>query len=412
MEGPYEDATIMPSILPSMNEYEMMRELELGQFELWKSSLNFTGENPEFPVEIFTLIMEKKYKLLSPKRHQISKQKHFKACTRALKHIEDGNNTPAGLWKQKYLRKTSKEEMAWPKIKEDLIEHFGRKSQSVDKGHCYSLQEQLILFNSLLKGQNETFSTFCVRVNAVTRILEHGNICSTRKPSEHWTKLFFLIGLGEEDRNLVLRQADDSLKIKDMCALLLNQFSANQKQQLYPNIPDHLKVDSHRDCDIYSNQKLFNVIPKNEGVSISRSAKIENSDMCDHDKVSDDSKTCSSIMDKDYIEDTKCLPEQEQQPGDIESQNDCDIDSFSHLQTLPPHSTHEDANFEAMINVPIQPSNNLAKGVAKQQERNEVLCLICNKSFASRKLLKNHNQELHPNDKITKVRVVSQLSFT
>ena len=412
MEGPYEDATIMPSILPSMNEYEMMRELELGQFELWKSSLNFTGENPEFPVEIFTLIMEKKYKLLSPKRHQISKQKHFKACTRALKHIEDGNNTPAGLWKQKYLRKTSKEEMAWPKIKEDLIEHFGRKSQSVDKGHCYSLQEQLILFNSLSKGQNETFSTFCVRVNAVTRILEHGNICSTRKPSEHWTKLFFLIGLGEEDRNLVLRQADDSLKIKDMCALLLNQFSANQKQQLYPNIPDHLKVDSHRDCDIYSNQKLFNVIPKNEGVSISRSAKIENSDMCDHDKVSDDSKTCSSIMDKDYIEDTKCLPEQEEQPGDIESQNDCDIDSFSHLQTLPPHSTHEDANFEAMINVPIQPSNNLAKGVAKQQERNEVLCLICNKSFASRKLLKNHNQELHPNDKITKVRVVFQLSFT
>ena len=412
MEGPYEDATIMPSILPSMNEYEMMRELELGQFELWKSSLNFTGDNPEFPVEIFTLIMEKKYKLLSPKRHQISKQKHFKACTRALKHIEDGNNTPAGLWKQKYLRKTSKEEMAWPKIKEDLIEHFGRKSQSVDKGHCYSLQEQLILFNSLSKGQNETFSTFCVRVNAVTRILEHGNICSTRKPSEHWTKLFFLIGLGEEDRNLVLRQADDSLKIKDMCALLLNQFSANQKQQLYPNIPDHLKVDSHRDCDIYSNQKLFNVIPKNEGVSISRSAKIENSDMCDHDKVSDDSKTCSSIMDKDYIEDTKCLPEQEEQPGDIESQNDCDIDSFSHLQTLPPHSTHEDANFEAMINVPIQPSNNLAKGVAKQQERNEVLCLICNKSFASRKLLKNHNQELHPNDKITKVRVVFQLSFT
>ena len=412
MEGPYEDATIMPSILPSMNEYEMMRELELGQFELWKSSLNFTGDNPEFPVEIFTLIMEKKYKLLSPKRHQISKQKHFKACTRALKHIEDGNNTPAGLWKQKYLRKTSKEEMAWPKIKEDLIEHFGRKSQSVDKGHCYSLQEQLILFNSLSKGQNETFSTFCVRVNAVTRILEHGNICSTRKPSEHWTKLFFLIGLGEEDRNLVLRQADDSLKIKDMCALLLNQFSANQKQQLYPNIPDHLKVDSHRDCDIYSNQKLFNVIPKNEGVSISRSAKIENSDMCDHDKVSDDSKTCSSIMDKDYIEDTKCLPEQEEQPGDIESQNDCDIDSFSHLQTLPPHSTHEDANFEAMINVPIQPSNNLAKGVAKEQERNEVLCLICNKSFASRKLLKNHNQELHPNDKITKVRVVFQLSFT
>ena len=59
MEGPYEDATIMPSILPSMNEYEMMRELELGQFELWKSSLNFTGDNPEFPVEIFTLIMEK-----------------------------------------------------------------------------------------------------------------------------------------------------------------------------------------------------------------------------------------------------------------------------------------------------------------------------------------------------------------
>ena len=412
MEGPYEDATIMPSILPSMNEYEMMRELEVGQFELWKSTLNFTGENPEFPVEIFTLIMEKKYKLLSPKRHQISKQKHFKACTRALKHIEDGNNTPAGLWKHNYLRKTSKEDMAWPKIKEDLIEHFGRKSQSVDKGHCYSLQEQLILFNSLSKGQNETFSTFCVRVNAVTRILEHGNICSTRKPSEHWTKLFFLIGLGEEDRNLVLRQADDSLKIKDMCALLLNQFSANQKQQLNPNIPDHLKVDSHRDCDIYSNQKLLNVIPKNEGVSISRSAKIENSDMCDHDKVSDDSKTCSSIMDKDYIEDTKCLPEQEQQPGDIESQNDCDIDSVGHLQTLPPHSTHEDANFEAMINVPIQPSNNLAKGVAKQQERNEVLCLICNKSFASRKLLKNHNQELHPNDKITKVRVVSQLSFT
>ena len=410
MEGPYEDATIIPSMLPSMNEYEMIRELEVGQLELWKSNLNFTGENPEFPVEIFILIMEKQYKLLSPKRHQISKQKHFKACNRALKHIEDGNNTPAGLWKQNFLRKTSKEDMTWPKIKEDLIQHFGRKSQSVDKGHCYSLQEQLILFNSLLKGQNETFSTFCVRVNAVTRILEHGNICSTRKPSEHWTKLFFLIGLGEEDRDLVLRQADDGLKIKDMCALLLapkekNQFSANQKQQSYPNSPDHLRVDSHSDCDTNSDQKLFNVIPKNEGVSISRSAKIENSDMCDHNKASDDSKTCSSMIDKNLIEDTKCLPEQEQRPGEIESQTDCDVDIFGRPQTLPLHSTNEDAYFEAMINVPIQP-------VAKQQERNEVLCLICNKSFASRKMLKNHNQERHPNDKITKVGIVFQLLFT
>ena len=118
------------------------------------------------------------------------------------------------------------------------------------------------------------------------------------------------------------------------------------------------------------------------------------------------------MIDKNLIEDTKWLPEQEQRPGEIESQIDCDVDIFGRPQTLPLHSTNEDAYFEAMINLPIQPSHHLAKGVAKQQETNEVFCLICNTSFASRKLLKNHNQELHPNDKITKVLVVSQLSFT
>ena len=80
MEFPYEDATVIPSILPSMSEYEMMRELEVGQFELWKSSLNFTGENPEFPVEIFALIMEKKYKLLTKRCIQIAFSKKITYC--------------------------------------------------------------------------------------------------------------------------------------------------------------------------------------------------------------------------------------------------------------------------------------------------------------------------------------------
>ena len=183
------DNSIETLRLPAVNAYinDDTNEETLC-LESWKSNFNFNGDNPEYPVEMFIAIMETKYNLSNRRNIQTSKRKHHKACVRMLKHIIDNEDTPASLWKKQFLMDLGKDKLSWYNIKNDLMLHFGR-SKNAQQNHCYSMHEQILLFNSLLKGREEKFSTFCIRVNIVTSILEHGNVCQTRKPSEHCSKI-------------------------------------------------------------------------------------------------------------------------------------------------------------------------------------------------------------------------------
>ena len=72
--------------------------------ETWKSSLNFTGQNPVFPVEMFIELMDHKY----GKPNKLScngtgKSVQPKICGNILNHIYDDDGSPASYWKKRVL---------------------------------------------------------------------------------------------------------------------------------------------------------------------------------------------------------------------------------------------------------------------------------------------------------------------
>ena len=90
--------------IPETNTYiHDEADVETVRLEHWKSNFNFTGDNPEYPVEMFVAIMEQRYNLSNRRNLHTSKRKRYKSCLRALNHIIDNENTPASLWKKQFL---------------------------------------------------------------------------------------------------------------------------------------------------------------------------------------------------------------------------------------------------------------------------------------------------------------------
>ena len=111
--------------LPEANTYiHDEAGVDTARLEHWKSNFNFTGDNPEYPVEMFVAIMEQRYNLSNRRNLQTSKRKHYKSCLRVLKHIIDNENTPASLWKKQFLKDAAKNELSWLTIKDDLMIHY------------------------------------------------------------------------------------------------------------------------------------------------------------------------------------------------------------------------------------------------------------------------------------------------
>ena len=413
MDKPRADFTSSYMTYPPMHP----RGEKDGRLELWKSDLSFTGDNPEFPLEIFIAIMEKKYSLsLRRTTLQTTKQKHLKTCFRVLKHIDDDENAPASLWKKHYVKNTPKEDISWATIKKSLTEHFGRMINAASPGsHCYSLYEQIVLLNSLSKGEEEKLSTFCMRVNAVTRILEHGNVCPTRKPSQHWVKLFFLMGLEEEERNLVIQDADTIFRIKDICSLLLErkrkgihcQEDLDEKQSAILNGFDLHECD---DTSVYTDVTSSDIHTANK-YSLMLSGIRDTSTPSTRIGHTND-KPSSALENEELAINDAILKEEPCEPQLMVANDyryDPNIVDLYQNDKLPPmmedRDIYDGENTEELLRIE-QKTNIKEERGDKQPSLNEIMCVICDKLFTSRIQLKMHNQETHPSDQTTKVGVV------
>ena len=101
--------------------------------ESWKTTLNFTGSNPVYPLEMFISLIEHKYKANSK---FTSPEDDSKLCSSILNHISDDELTPAGLWKKQFLSDTpslSTENLVWSGMKKDLMKHFGQQNTISNK---------------------------------------------------------------------------------------------------------------------------------------------------------------------------------------------------------------------------------------------------------------------------------------
>ena len=114
--------------------------------ETWKSSMNFTGQNPVFPVEMFIELMEHKYR----KSNKLScngtdKAVQPKICEQILKHIDADDGSPASYWKKRVLSQNDVLKLSWLALKKDLLKNFGQ--QATERGTFYSMHEKLLLLN-------------------------------------------------------------------------------------------------------------------------------------------------------------------------------------------------------------------------------------------------------------------------
>ena len=379
--------------------------------ESWKPNLIFTGDNPEFPIDIFVEVMERKYHL-SMRRRSLEdtcwKKKHQRLCLRILKqHIPTDTKSPSSLWKKQFLQNNNKwkEDITWETIKKGLAEHF--ESLNEQKNHCFSLQQQIILFNSLLKDDQESFANYCTRVNVVTSVLEHGNVCTTRKPSEHWLKLFFLLGLEEADRSLVLQDADHLFKIKDIGALISerrqcgNNFGfKNTFDEEYLSLATDACLDSNGEKMIADKFHVHDDFLK------------LNDNHLNQDQP-DLSKNSLCIVAEKLVR--KVHNEVKRPSSEAAEKNGESKEEENKNPLFKTEGNEESSGSKIIENKLIKTNENqnsidCEEETANSQKEQEpgindvmLICVICNKTFSTRKLLKQHNQEIHPNNQTSKV---------
>ena len=365
--------------------------------ESWKSTLNFTGSNPVYPLEMFISIMEHKYKIQSSSK-DITSEEDSKFGSTILSHISDDELTPAGLWKKQFLPDTvsasASINSSWSAIKRDLIKHFGHpnlfNNKSANKGGGYSMQERILMFYSLMRNPDENLGIYRVRVSLVANILEHGNI--NKQASQDWVRLLFLLGLNEEDRNLIVDEANFIYDINGLCSLLL-------ERQLGLNIDDDTNdikesIDTDKISDVLEN----NVIPESSSsikpVSLVRNKNTEVENV--------NERLISSV------------PEirESSEINHVTSSDKERVDALDNSRLVVEWENDESEGIKGTKKR--KKGTKLKRKVPKQESPSprkslggRSICVICNKDFESVAEFKKHNLEVHPADKPTKVIFIS-----
>ena len=353
----------------------------------WKSTLNFTGSNPVFPVEMYIALMESKYAIQTNEYSKIDD-----LSTDYLNHICDDETTPAGLWKKQYLSHKQLENMDWLEVKKSLMKHFGQ--QHTLPGNRYSMQERLLLFYSLMRHPDEELKYFLVRVNIVASILENGN--PGKKANQDWVRLFFLLGLNDDDRSLIIEEADFIYDLNGLSLLLLER---RQNISVCDSVEGEQKpiIDPH----IYPGYNVNNFT----------------NDMADKDGssgiplINGDSNTSQTTDQVDLEENVFSVPNlKEEMPQSNTLQEWKDDSKFSILDTLPPkkRSKKRKKGLRNKQNS-IEFSSESTKGDKTGGARSA--CVICNKTFDTVGEFKKHNLDEHPADKPIKV-IIYFLQFT
>ena len=106
---------------------------------MWKSSLLFTGDNPEYPVEMFIALMENKRKqrdlhvddktFIKDVLSYIPDIQHEKICS------DNDACFPSTLWKTREIDTIFT--LDWENVKKKLLDEFGQNTN-------YSIEDKLI----------------------------------------------------------------------------------------------------------------------------------------------------------------------------------------------------------------------------------------------------------------------------
>ena len=206
------------------------------------------------------------------------------------------------------------------------------------------------------------------------------------------------MGLSEVDRNLIIQDANSTLKIKDLCSMIserkrdmgLVQNSLAQKRSEFSNCDNPSETD-----EIAANNVDTQFVTNHTDYS------LQISEACNTSSVTQSIDGLVNKIDNKVLVERDMEQLKEEIPCELplmlESNYKNDVAEFDSNLQLP---MIENTNRGIDPNVEHSSTSNI------KSEVTEFVCLICNKPFTSRKYLKLHNQEIHPNDKTTKVGVV------
>ena len=381
---------------PVVYQTDFENELEHDISESWKSTLNFTGSNPVFPVEMFIALIEHKYAVHLTKKIKVDQTI---TCTGILSHICDDKMSPAAIWKKQLLCDTKLENLNWLDIKKDLLKHFGQ--QQTLPGSCYSMQERLLLFYSLMKSPDEKYSNFLVRVNIVASIVEHGK--PSRQANQDWTRLFFLLGLSEEDRNMIIDEADFIYDLNGLCSLLVERRqtlkpcdnleelkeSINLSNSLEDSISNIVQEDN--DSEMSNNGSSLGKIYSDE-VSLQGCSKDDRIIESKQKVINEDANKTTDIKQELPGSNPMLIVEWENENGDTSMEP-----THKKMRTKKRKKGMKDKHNLS------KPYQSLSPKSSKTVGTRPVACVICNKNFDTVSEFKKHNLETHPADKPTKV---------
>ena len=164
----------------------MSEESETG----WKRNRIFTGNNPQYPVELFIYLLEEEGCIYGYSSTQLASNAW---C------LIDSCDSPAGDWKSEqevYLN--------WEPLKADLLATFSRVES-------YSQKEVWSLFTSLSRGREESNETFMLRIQWFLGLIKN--------QPKMWLKLLFVWGLDATNRNVVFNHLNDK-SVPELCKIL------------------------------------------------------------------------------------------------------------------------------------------------------------------------------------------------
>ena len=275
-----------------------------------------------------------------------------------------------------------------------MVKHFGQpnlvNNKTGNKGGGYSMQERILMFYSLMRNPDENLGIFRVRVSLVANILEHGKI--NKQANQDWVRLLFLLGLNEEDRNLIVDEANFIYDINGLCSLLL-------ERQLGLNIDDDTNdikesIDTDKISDVLEN----NVIPESSN-SIEPMSLVRNKNT-EVENVNE--RLVSSVPELSESSETNHVTS-----GDKET-----VDALNNSKLVVEWENDENEGIKGTKKR--KKGTKLKRKVPKQESPSprkslggRSICVICNKDFESVAEFKKHNLEVHPADKPTKVIFIS-----
>ena len=201
-----------------------------------------------------------------------------------------------------------------------------------------------------------------------------------------------------------MRDVDTIFRIKDICSLLTErkdnvrwQNNIYEKQAVYPN--DYSQVIE------YENSSIVATKNNKEAMKLQNCSLDTNQEICDTysniQSRSPKDDNFASLQNVCSVEKPECGRNEKfikQETSEMTTPNENKSDILSSQQ-------YELENYDKLISpltLSIQQQTRRSNEI-EQKITSEVTCIICSKTFTSRKELKMHNQEVHPNDRPSKV---------